>query len=115
MCLPQKGQISPRKNTKGSNEVGEKALEALIMKTDPKFLEKRRIRNDLVLANNILYNQIGLEVTQLFKFSRRPGLKRSSLRILQQTGRARRRRNNFAYRVGKYWNRLPHAVASVPE
>ncbi len=32
-------------------------------------LEKRWIRNDFVLAHKILYNQMDLEVTQLFKHS----------------------------------------------
>ncbi len=50
-------------------------------------LEKRRIRNDLVLTNKIMFHQIDLEASKLFKFSRRPGLRRSSLRLLQQTGR----------------------------
>ncbi len=63
---------------------------------DPKlqYLEKRRIRDDLVLTHMIMFHQIDLEASKLFKFSRRPGLRRSSLRLLQQTGRTRRRRNN---------------------
>ncbi len=43
-------------------------------------LEKRRIINDLVLSHKIIYNPIELAETQLFKFSRRPGLRRSSNR-----------------------------------
>ncbi len=78
-------------------------------------LEKRRIRNDLVLTHKIIFLQIDLEASKLLKFSRRPGLRRSSLRLLQQTGRTRRIRNNFACRVVKYWNRLPLAVASVQD
>ncbi len=73
-------------------------------------LEKRRIRNDLVLTHKIIFYQIDLEASKLFKFSRRPGLRRSSLRLLQQ-----RRRNSFACRVVKHWNRLPLAVASVQD
>ncbi len=61
------------------------------------------------------YNHIDLDATQLFKFSRRPGLGRSSIRLLHQTGRTRRRRNRFAGRVVNNWNRLPFAVASVTE
>ncbi len=78
-------------------------------------LEKRRIRNDLVLTHKFMFHQIDLEASKLFKFSRRPGLRRSSLRLLQQTGRTRRRRNSFVCRVVKYWNRLPPAVASVQD
>ncbi len=78
-------------------------------------LGKRRLGNDLVLTHKILYNHIDLDVTQLFKFSRRPGLRRLSIRLLHQTGRTHRRRNSFAYRVVKNWNRLPFAVASVTE
>ncbi len=64
-------------------------------------LEKRRQRNNLVLTHKLLNNQIDLEVTELFKFSRR-----SSLRQLHQTGRTcRRRRNSFTCRAAKYWNR----------
>ncbi len=77
------------------------------------FLGKR---NDWVLTHKILYNQIGMKTAQLFKFFRRPGLGRSSLRLLLHTGRTRKiRRNRFACRVVKHWNRLPLAVASVPE
>ncbi len=76
---------------------------------------KRRLKNDLVLTRKILYNNIDLDATQLFKFSRRPGLRRSSIRLLHQTGRTRRRRNSFAYRVVNNWNRLPLSVTSVTE
>ncbi len=78
-------------------------------------LEKRRIRNDLVLTHKIIYNQIDLEATPLLKFSRRPGLRMSSLRLLKQTGRTRRRRNSFACRVFKCWNRLPPTIPTVPK
>ncbi len=44
----------------------EKSFKALKFQS----LEKRRIRNDLVLTYKIIYNQIDLEATQLFKFSR---------------------------------------------
>ncbi len=60
--------------------------------------------NVLVPNHKIIHNQVNLEATQLFKFSRRPALRRSSLRLLQQTGRTRRR-SSFACRVVKYWNR----------
>ncbi len=63
---------------------------------------EKRIRKNLILINKLLYSQINLEATQLSKFPRRPGLRRSSLRILQQTGRTRRRRIRFAYRGVKY-------------
>ncbi len=66
------------------------------------------------MTHKIIFHQIDLEAFKLFKFSRRPGLRRSSLRLRQQTGRTRRRRSSFAYRVVKYWNRLTFAVASVP-
>ncbi len=65
--------------------------------------------------HKIIYNQIDLEAFQLFKFSRRPGLKRSSLRLRQQTGTTHRRRNSFACTVIKYRDRLPFVVASVPD
>ncbi len=66
----------------------EERLQAL--KLQP--LEKRRLRNDLVLTHKMLYNLIDLDATQLFKFSRRPGLRRSSIRLLHQTGRTHRSR-----------------------
>ncbi len=79
-------------------------------------LGKRWLRSDLVLTHKIIYNRIDLEATHLFKFSRRPGLRRSSLGLIKQTGRTRRRgRNSFACRVVKYWNRLPLAVASLTQ
>ncbi len=61
----------------------------------------------MVLTHKILYNQKDLEATQLFKFSRRPWLRKSSLKLFRQTGRTRRRRNSFACRVVYNWNRLP--------
>ncbi len=54
------------------------------------------------------YNRIHLEATQLFKFSRRPGLRRP----LHQTERTRRRRTSFVCRIVRIWNRLPLVVAS---
>ncbi len=78
-------------------------------------LGKRRLRNDLVLTHKILHNHIDQDATQLLKFSRRPGLRRSSIRLLHQTGRTRRRRNSFACRVVNNWNRLPFTVTSVTE
>ncbi len=65
---------------RGRNEVGEglrdlnyeERLKALKLQ----FLEKRRIRNNLVLTHKIIYNHIYLEATQLLKFSRRPGLRK---------------------------------------
>ncbi len=65
----------------------EERLQALKLQTRG----KRRLRNDLVLVHRILYNHIDLDATQLFKFSRRPGLRRSSIRLLHQPGRTRRR------------------------
>ncbi len=84
-----------------------------VLKLQP--LGKRRLRHDLVLNHKILCNHIALDATQLFKFSRRPGLRRSLIRLLHQTGRTLRRRNSFACRVVNKWNRLPFSVASVTE
>ncbi len=67
----------------------------------------------MVLTHKIIFHQIDLEASKLFKFSRKPGLRRSSLRLLQQTGRTRRIRNSYACRVFKY--RLPLAVASLQD
>ncbi len=96
-----------------------KGLRGFMYEERPKALElqslKRRTRNDLVLSHKVIYNKIDREASQLFKSSRRPGLRRSSLRLLQQTGRTRRKRNSFACRAVKYWNRLKLALASVPE
>ncbi len=89
----------------------EERLQAL--KLQP--LGKRRLRNDLVLTHKILHNQINLDATQFFKFSRRRELRRSSIRLLHQTGRTRRRRNSFACRVVNNWSSLPLTVASVTE
>ncbi len=60
-----------------------------------KPLEKRSPKNYLVLNHNILYNQKDLEAIQLFKFSRRPGLRRSSIKLFYQAGRTPRSRNRF--------------------
>ncbi len=89
----------------------EERLQAL--KLQP--LGKRRLRNDLVLTHKILNNHIDLDATQLFKFSTRPGLRRSSITLLHPTGRIRRGRNSCACRAVNNWNRLPFAVASVTE
>ncbi len=69
--------------------------------------EKRGLRKDLVLTHKLLYNQIDLRATQLFKFSRMPGLRRSSIRLLHQIVRTRKRQISFACRVVHNWNRLP--------
>ncbi len=97
-----------------------KGLKTLVMKKGSENQncnpsKKRRIRNDLVLTHTIMFHQIDLEASKLFKFSRRPGLRRPSIRPIKQTGRTRRRRHSFAYRVVKYWNRLPLAEASVQD
>ncbi len=91
------------------------SYEERLKKLKLQSLEKRRIRNDLVLSHKIMFHQIDLEASKLFKFSRSTGLRRPSLRLLQQTGGTRRRRSGFACKVVKYWNRLPFAVASVPD
>ncbi len=39
-------------------------------------LEKRRVRNDLILTLKIIYTQINLEATQLFKFSKKARTKK---------------------------------------
>ncbi len=82
-----------------------------VLKLQP--LEKRRLRNDLVLTHKMLYKHIDLEATHLFKISRRPGIRRSSIRLLHQTGRTCRRRNNFACKVVNNGSRLPLTVGSV--
>ncbi len=53
-----------------------KSINSKTLTVNFKPLEKRRLSNVLVLTHKILYNQIDLEATQLFKFSRRPGLRR---------------------------------------
>ncbi len=79
----------------------EERLQAL--KLQP--LGKRRLRNNLVLTHKILSNYIDLDATQLFRFSRRLGLRRSSIRLLHRNERTRRRRNSFACRVVNNRNR----------
>ncbi len=56
------------------------------------------------------FNQIDLETTQMVNFFRR-----LSLRLLHQARRTWRRRDRFACKVVKYWNRLPLAIVSVQE
>ncbi len=73
-------------------------------------LGKRRIRIASVLTGQIIYNQIDVKATQLYKFSIRPGLRRSSLELLQE-----RRRNSVPCRVPKFCNRLPLAVVCVTQ
>ncbi len=103
-------KILTKNRNKGSREPEER-FQAL--KLQP--LGKRRLRNDLVLTHKILCSHKDLDATQLFKFSRRSGLRRSSIRLLHQTGKTRRRRSRFACRVVNNWNRLPLSVASVTE
>ncbi len=106
MCRSKQASVN---NAAELNFCHEQRLQAL--KLQP--LGKRSLRNDLVLTHKILYNYIHLDATQLSKFSRRPGLRRSSIRLLHQTGRTRRK--SFACRVVNNWNRLPFAVASATE
>ncbi len=77
------------------------------------LLGKSRPKNYLELTHKMLYNHINLEATQLFNFWSRPGLRRSSIRLLHQTGRTRRRRISFACRGVNNWNRLPISAVSV--
>ncbi len=73
--IPQKGHKLPRlvKGIRGFS------YEERLKTPKRQPLEKRSLRNDLVLTNKILSNQIDLEATIYFKFSRRPGLRRSSI------------------------------------
>ncbi len=86
----------------------------LFFADDVKLIAPRSQQHEL-LTHKIIHNHIDLDATHLFKFSRRPGLRRSSIRLLHQTGRTRRRRNSFARRVVNNWNRLPFAAATVTE
>ncbi len=110
---------TPRMNTKGSIKVGEGSERPHCCRkassTKTRAPGKRRLRNDLVLTHNILYNHIDLEVSQLSRFSRRPGLSRPSIKLPHQTGRTRRRLSSFASWVVNNLNRLPFSVASVTE
>ncbi len=113
----EKGHKPPRKNTSGNNKVDERSYTPHLWKDDFKPynyrpLKKRRLRKDLGLTHKILHNHLDLEATQLYKFSSRTGLRRSSIRLLHRTEGSRRRRNNFAWWVN-ISNRLPLSVASV--
>ncbi len=65
------------------------------------------------LQNTTQSNRLGSNST--VQVLQRAGQKIASFKLLHQTGRTRRRRNSFTCQVVKDWNRLPHAVASVPE
>ncbi len=70
-------------------------------------LKKLKLQSFEKKKDTELNSQIDLKASQLFKFSRRQGLRRLSLRRLQQTRRTHRRRNSFACGVVSYWNYLP--------
>ncbi len=89
----------------------EERLQAL----KPQPQKEWSLRNDLVLTHKILYSHVELDATQLFKFPGRQGIRRSSIRLLHQTGRTRRRQNSFACRVVNNWNSLPLSVTLVTE
>ncbi len=57
----------------------------------------------------MVYNQIDLDVIQLFKISRRPELRR--FRLFHQTGITRRRRNSFAC-IGSLFHAQLHRYQS---
>ncbi len=76
-----------RAATRWAKGIGDLSYEERLRELKLQSLEKRRIRNDLVLTHKIMFHQIHLEASKLFKFSRRPRLRMSSLRLLQQTGR----------------------------
>ncbi len=81
MCLKKHRERSATRWVKGLRDLNyEDRLKELKLQS----LEKRRIRNDLVLTHEIIFHQIDLEASKLFKFSRRPELRRSSLILLQQ-------------------------------
>ncbi len=59
---------------KGIHHLGkmQRAATSWVKETSPiSPLKKRRLRDNLVLTHKIIYNQIELEATQLFNFSRR--------------------------------------------
>ncbi len=80
MSFQPYGHIPPRNNTTSSNNVGDKRLKDLKLRS----LEKRRLRNDLALAHEILYKAMDLEAVQLCMFCRWLGLRRTLHRMLQQ-------------------------------
>ncbi len=77
-------------------------FETYYIKLKIQSLEKRRLRNDLVLPTKFYATK------QIWK-----QINCSSLNV--QTERAHRRRNRFACRVANKWNCLPLKVTSVTE
>ncbi len=68
------------------------------------------LRNDLIRTHEITCSKMGLGAMRLLNFSRRPGLRGPSPRLLHQT----RRRNSLACRAFRCLSHLPRVVTSVP-
>ncbi len=103
-ALTSKEHVPRRKYTEDNNEV--KVLRGLNYEEILQALKLQPLeKNNLVLTYKILNNHIELEAAQLLTFFRRPGLRRSSFRLLHQTGRTRNRRNSFACTIVIFWSR----------
>ncbi len=69
-------------------------------------LERRRLRDDLILAFKIFKGEVDPNPSEFFPCPPRAGL-------LQGPSRLRRRSGAFSVRIVKFWNRLPaHLVLS---
>jgi hypothetical protein len=80
-----------------------------ILNTDS--LELRRLRNDLILANKIIFNLTDDNVADHFTFANRPNSKYNTsshrFKLLAHHNRLDLRKNFFAERVLSVWNDLP--------
>ncbi len=76
-------------------------------------LERRRLRDDIVLAFKIFKGEVNLNPSDFFIRPPRAGQRGDTCRLLQGPSRLRRRSGYLSVRVVKYWNRLPaHLVLS---
>ncbi len=85
-CMYLKEDINHLERIQRAAKRWMKGYRGLMYQEWPKVLKLLRLRNDLVMEHKILNKQIYLEAANLFRFSQRLVLRRSSIRLLHETG-----------------------------
>ncbi len=77
-------------------------------------LERRRLRNDLILAFKIFKGEVDVNPSEFFHRPPRAGLRGHTYRLLQGPNRLRRRSGAISVRIVKSWHTLPTHLVLAP-